>query len=187
MQEDKTKKLQNEILELKKENERNNSEIKKEHRLLDKYLKELSRQIGGLTNKFGSFAEAIALPSMEKVLKSKFEVRITFPNLRKRMNGSEIEYDLLGLTDESINLVYVVEIKSNLKYDDINHFEESLSCLKEFFPEYANRQIVGIMAAFDFKKDIIKKVNERGFYFAQINDDVFTLKTPSNFKPKYWN
>ena len=34
----------------------------------DRQIRELGKQIGGLGNKFGSFTEGLALPSMQKIL-----------------------------------------------------------------------------------------------------------------------
>jgi hypothetical protein len=47
-------------------------QLKETDRHLKENLRELSTQIGGLGNKFGRFAEGLAFPSMEKILRQRF-------------------------------------------------------------------------------------------------------------------
>jgi hypothetical protein len=60
------------ILELREGQQETARQLKETDRQLSKQIKELSKQIGGLGNKFGSFTEGMALPSMEKLLRQRF-------------------------------------------------------------------------------------------------------------------
>ncbi|MBF0352982.1 MAG: DUF3782 domain-containing protein, partial [SAR324 cluster bacterium] len=53
----------------------------------DRRLTELSKNIGGLNNKFGSFTEGMALPSMSKVLTNRFQMNVIAPNVKVRKGG----------------------------------------------------------------------------------------------------
>ena len=57
----------------------------------DRQLKELGKQIGGLGAKFGSFTEGLALPSMEKILRQRFGMKVVSPSVRASEDGKHIE------------------------------------------------------------------------------------------------
>jgi len=61
-----------------------------------KQIRENGKLIGGLDNKFGSFTEGMALPSMEKVLVEHFGMDTIMPRIRKYRNGVQLEIDVLG-------------------------------------------------------------------------------------------
>ena len=62
----------------------------------DRQLKELGKQIGGLGNKFGSFAEGISYRSIERILRETFGMNdFIAPGVTVRRDGMEEEYDVL--------------------------------------------------------------------------------------------
>ncbi|MCX7068733.1 MAG: DUF3782 domain-containing protein [Methylococcales bacterium] len=72
-------------------------EMSKSRKENDKGMKELRQQIGGIANKFGSFTEGLALPSMTKILTEKFGMTTINPSVRVRdKNGNEQEIDVLA-------------------------------------------------------------------------------------------
>ena len=52
-----------------------------------KQIKETSKQLGGLGNKFGRFTEGMAFPSMEKVLRERFQMDVFATRVKARKNG----------------------------------------------------------------------------------------------------
>lgn len=147
-------------------------------------IQELKKQIGGLSNKFGGFAEGMALPSMTKLLWEKFQMEVVSPRHRVRKNGEEIELDVLAYANTTVNAVYVVEVKSLL---DERAIKQMLSILKRFpyfFPEHHDKELYGILAIVDSKKDIPKQALDEGLYVASIHDDLFELTVPDDFTPK---
>ncbi len=87
----------------------------------DKQLKELGKQIGGLGEKFGSFTEGLALPSMTKILREKFKMEVISPSVRVSKNCIDAEIDVLAYSNSSINEAYVVGVKSHLREEAITH------------------------------------------------------------------
>ena len=49
--------------------------------------KQLSKQLGEISNKWGSFAEGMAYLSMERILFNHFKVDTILTNLKSRKNG----------------------------------------------------------------------------------------------------
>ncbi|MEM7585717.1 MAG: hypothetical protein AAF560_20170 [Acidobacteriota bacterium] len=58
--------------------------LRENGRATDRYLKELGKQLGGLGDKFGSFTEGMALPSMTRLLEKRFGLDNIAPRYRVR-------------------------------------------------------------------------------------------------------
>jgi len=52
------------------------------------------------------------------------------------------------------------------------------------FPEHADKKLFGIIAAVDMSEILKKRVLEAGFYVARIQDETFSLESPSGFQAK---
>ena len=164
-----------------KETDRQLKELGKQ---TDRQLKELGKQIGGLGSKFGSFTEGLALPSMEKILRQRFGMKIVSPSVRASEDGKHMEIDVLAYTNGELNTAYIVEVKSHAREDSITQLKSILQRFRTFFPEHKNKQLYGILAAVDMSPELRQKTLEEGFYVARIHDQVFELDTPENFQPQ---
>jgi len=164
-------------------------ETGKQMKQTDKKIKELGKQIGGIGEKFGYFTEGLALPSMKKILRNQFKMEVISPGvIVKNKNGQEREIDVLAYANADINTVIVVEIKSKLREEGILQIKNTLQEFFHFFPEHKGKKLLGIIAAIDVKPHrlIKQKILEEGLYYAEINNDIFRLKVPKNFKAKVW-
>jgi hypothetical protein len=150
----------------------------------DKAIKELSKQIGGIANKFGSFTEGLALPSMTKILSEQFGMTTINPSVRVRdKNGNEQEIDVLAYTNGDINTAIIVEVKSHLREEGIEQLLKQCRNFRVLFPELADKKLYGILAAVDASQQLQQKVLAQGLYFAKIHDEQFSLCVPKDFKP----
>jgi len=159
-------------------------QIKELGKQTDRQLKELGKQIGGLGSKFGSFTEGLALPSMEKILRQRFGMKIVSPSVRASEDGKHMEIDVLAYTNGELNTAYIVEVKSHAREDSITQLKSILQRFRDFFPEHKNKQLYGILAAVDMSPELRQKTLQEGFYVARIHDQVFELDTPENFQPQ---
>jgi hypothetical protein len=151
-----------------------------------KQIRELGKQIGGLGNKFGSFAEGMALPSMTKILRKQFKLEsVGARQTRSGPGGKEMEVDVLGYSNGKTNLVCVVEVKSHLREESLDQMRSILDRFFEFYPEHKGKRLFGILAYVDASDDVEKKAIDEGIYLARIHDDSFSLAVPKGFKPKY--
>lgn len=91
-------------------------QLKETDRQLRKQMKELGIQIGGLGNKFGSFTEGMAFPSMEKILRKRFGMEMISLRAKKIKGDKILEIDVLAYANSEKNEVYVVEVKSHLHH-----------------------------------------------------------------------
>ena len=166
------------------------AELRKSQQATDRQIQETARQIkqvnkhlGELGNKFGSFTEGMALPSMEKILYRRFNMDVVAPRAKARQNGETLEIDVMAYDNGSRNEVYLVEVKSHLTREGIEQMLKTIERFPKFFGAHRDRTIYGVIAAVDIPDNLRAEVLKRGLYLARIHDDTFELLTPRGFKP----
>ena len=159
-------------------------QMKETDRQMKEQIKETNRQIGGLANKFGSFTEGLALPSMQQILRDHFNMEVVSPSVRVKKGGEEIEVDVLSYANSSLNEAYVVEVKSHLREEGIEQLSNIIKKFRHFFPEHKDKKVFGILAAVEMSDLLREKVLNKGFYAAKISDEVFSLDVPAQFQAK---
>ncbi|MCI0389990.1 MAG: DUF3782 domain-containing protein [Acidobacteria bacterium] len=150
----------------------------------DRQIKQTDKQLGKLGNKFGSFAEGMALPSMEKILRGRFNMDVVTPRATSRLNGRTIEIDVMAYDNGSRNELYIVEVKSHLTREGIDQILKTIEEFPKFFGAHRDRTVFGIIAAVDIPQNLRAEVLKQGLYLARIHDGAFELLTPKNFKPR---
>lgn len=159
-------------------------ELRKEVAETTRAVRQLSKQMGELGNKFGSFAEGMALPSMQKLLYEQFEMNVVLPRAQARRNGQTLEIDVLAYDNGERNEAYIVEVKSHLKEEGIQQILKTIADFPKFFPTLAGRTVYGIVAAVDIPENMKNAVLKQGLYLARISGETFKLQVPRNFQPK---
>jgi hypothetical protein len=159
-------------------------QLRETDKQLSKQLKNLAEQIGGLGNKFGSFTEGWAFPSMVKLLKKQFKMESVTTNYQINHDGKIMELDVFAHSNGELNTACIVEVKSHLREDHIEQLLRQLTRLREFLPEHANKKLYGILAGVQIPEQVKQKVLQEGLYVAAIHDEHFTLQVPDNFQPK---
>ncbi|MCX8087135.1 MAG: hypothetical protein N3C63_09595 [Rhodocyclaceae bacterium] len=149
-------------------------------------IAEQGKQIGGIGDKFGYFAEGMALPTMERLLRRKFRMETVNPRCRVRRGGEEREYDVLAWANGKTNTAIVVEVKSRVKREAVGQLIEQLESLFDFLPELKGKARLGILAGIDWDVGVEEEAQEAGLYTARIRDEMFELTTPKGFKPRRW-
>ena len=159
-------------------------EAEHDRREMKKSNRELGKQIGGLANKFGSFTEGLALPSMQQILRSQFNMEVVSPSVRVKKGDEELEIDVLSYANGTLNEVYVVEVKSHLRDEGVDQLSDIVNRFRHFFPEHKDKKLYGIMAAVEMSNRLKERVLSKGFYAAKISDEVFSIDVPAQFHPK---
>ncbi len=181
-----TERLIRELRESGRETDRRMQETDRRMQETDRRLRELSRQIAGLGDKFGYFAEGLALPSLERILETRFGMETINPRVRVRRSGREQEYDVLAWANGEVNMAVIVEVKSRVKREAIAQLIEQLKALPQMIPELAGKARVGILAGIDWDPGVMQEAQAAGLYTATIHDEVFELTTPEGFTPRRW-
>ena len=154
---------------------------------VDKQMKQTQKQLGELGNKWGTFAEGMAIESIKKILHDKFNIPVITQNVQKRMNGESIEMDAFGYENSTVNTAVIVEIKSHLREDAVEQIERIMADFPKFFPDHANKKLFGIIACVHTSDNIKNILRKKGIYLAVLHDEVFELYDFKNFTPKDFN
>ncbi|PJF46316.1 MAG: DUF3782 domain-containing protein [Candidatus Thermofonsia Clade 3 bacterium] len=181
-----TDRLIRELRESGQETDRRMQETERYIRETSREVRELKKQIGGLGDKFGYFAEGMALPTMERLLRRRFGMTNVAPRHRVREDGREREYDVLAWANGKVNRVVVVEVKSRVKREAIGQLIEQVETLFDFVPELKGKARIGILSGIDWDVGVMEEAQAAALYTATIRDDLFTLTTPKQFKPRVW-
>jgi len=170
--------------ELRKSQQEADAELRKSQRETDRQIKQVGKQLGDLGNKFGSFTEGMAFPSMEKILRDHFKMDVVTLRAKSRQNGHSIEIDVMAYDNGSRNEVYLVEVKSHLTRESVDQMLKTIERFPKFFGAHRDRKIYGVIAAVDIPDNLRAEVLNKGLYLARIHDGTFELLTPRGFKPE---
>ncbi|GAB2556472.1 hypothetical protein [Spirosoma areae] len=150
----------------------------------DRITKENAKLIGGLGDKFGSFTEGMAFPSMEKTLRKQFGMETISTRVRTRKEGKTQEIDVLGYANGTVNTVVIVEVKSNLRERDIDQIKDMIDNFAYFHPEHQGKKMLCLVAYVEASKEAKAALTKMGVMLARINDDVVELANPEGFTPR---
>lgn len=178
---EKTRQLFHESFQRTEAEQRKTEEIQRQ---TSRQIDDLKKQLGGLGDKFGGFTEGMALPSMTKLLETRFGMDFIAPRARARRNGHHLELDVLAYSNSGRNEAYVVEIKSHLREEGIQQLLRILRDFPAFFPEHKDKKLYGILAVVDAPDELQQRVLDHGLYLARIHGDTFELQVPDGFEPR---
>lgn len=158
--------------------------LKEQSKETDRRIREVNKQIGDLGGKWGRFVENMVAPACETLfLKRGIPVHQVSQRVKKRLDGKTLEIDVL-VTNE--NHVLVVEVKSSLGVNDVKDLINDLTQFREFFSEYAQKQLYGAVAGIEIEEGADKYAYRQGlFVLAQAGEAVSILNN-SDFEPKNW-
>jgi len=156
-----------------------------DHAKTEAVLRHVTRQLGGLGNKFGSYTEGLPFESVERILRAKFRADTVARRVKSARGGFGQEYDVIGVRNGVSGEVYCVEIKSELNGEEL---EKSVRKFGEFFvllPQCRGMKLYGVICAVDVRGALAQRVMHEGLYLATAGDENFKLvKPPPDFKPR---
>jgi hypothetical protein len=152
----------------------------------DKQLKELGKQIGGLGNNFGTFAEGLAYGSIRKILRDVFGMETVSPAFEIKKGGKSEEYDVLAYSNGEKNQGVVVEVKSLLDQRAIAQMRRKMEDLFEWLPEHRNKEFIGMVVFVHADHAAREAVLAEGWHLVQVGDDLFKVQTPKGFQPRIY-
>lgn len=92
-------------------------------------------------------------------------------------------FDIITITDEFLFLTY---IKSRLNQKDAEAFTGDILEFKKFFPEYANKGIIGIIGSLHIDEKMLRQFEKQGFLTIAPGEQIMDLLNSPNFEPKQW-
>ena len=153
----------------------------------DHMLKETGRlinmnaeRIKALDTKFfsqaGHIIEGLMEPSAMRLFKEAgYDIDRCTKNYKRHIKatGRKAEYDVILLDD---TIAIVVEVKINCTKADVDHFIVQMGMFRELFPEAANKEVMGAIAAVNYDRESDIYAHDEGLFVIRVHDDdIFTL------------
>lgn len=148
--------------------------------------REMNRKWGDMANKLGTMIEDLVIPSLPRIVEQRFggPVLDLMPRRKRRLaDGRVKEFDCVALTAD---LVVLNSTKASLHSADIDRFVEDIAVFREFFPEYADRPLIGVLASLAVDDGVLGYAERQGFLVLAIGDQLMEVKNRPGFEPKRW-
>ena len=138
----------------------------------------MNKQWGDLANRLGTLVEDIVAPSLPRVARELFGCEVPdFFAVRvvRRRNGDTAEYDAMLVCGD---VLLVNETKSRLQASHVEPLLSKLSALPRFYPEYAGKRAVGILASLSPEASVIGRATAAGVLVMGMGDDAMAVLNP---------
>ncbi len=166
-------KLEKSVEELRKQSEADHK------RLID--LDEWARKKWGeMANRLGTLTEDIFAPGIPHLVqKLGYRIRERMLDVEYKKDGRSRQYDAMVVAeDENGNeVLFVAEVKSQATSEDFDQLKSLLEDLLQFKPEYANKRIIPILAAFRIPEDLVNLASKRGVLLVRMGGEYLKPST----------
>lgn len=151
--------------------------------------REMNRQWGALANKMGTMAEDLVAPSIPRILRTLFgcpddrveEMAVRVVRRSQTNPAITREFDVITACGDYF---LINETKSTLAPEDVSDFVEVLASVRQFFPEQAHRQIVGVIASLYVDESLVRFAERNGLIILSFGDEGMDLRNSDGFLPR---
>ena len=148
--------------------------------------RKMNRQWGELSNKLGTLVEDLVYPSLSRIIQETLgrEVLDLGPCRKRRLaDGRVKEFDAVAVMADLIGLN---STKATLRSEDVDRFVGDIAAFREFFPEYRELPVVGILATLAVDESVLNYAEKLGFLVLAVGDELMEVKNRPGFEPKRW-
>lgn len=147
-------------------------------------IKVVNESIGRLGNRLGDFVEEMVRPAAVRLFREQgIDVHEVHRGVEASRDGDDIEIDLLVVNTTD---VVAVECKSLLGIDDVNQHLLSLGKLKKLLPTYAEKRVMGAVAAMVLPDNVGRYAYKQGLFVISQSGDHLLIRNDVKFKPHVW-
>ncbi len=127
--------------------------------------REYRKEMGKIAKKLGKIVEDIVFPATRPVLEKYFKCEITTlaMNVRRRVGGIEGEFDIIAMS-EPCKSVYLIEVKSTPRPENIGELIDKVANFKKLFPEYQDYKLIPIFASLNIEDSLINALSNKNIY-----------------------
>ena len=146
----------------------------------------MNRQWGELANKLGTLVEDLVYPSLPRILRETLRQEILDLGARRKRrlaDGRVKEFDAVAVMTDLIGLNSTT---ATLNSADVDRFVDDIVVFREFFPEYRELPVVGILATLAVEESVLNYATKVGFLVLATGDEVMEVKNRPGFEPKRW-
>ena len=168
----------------RQETDRQMKETDRQMKETDRKLKEVTTAIGRLGNRLGEFVEEMVRPAVVRLFQQRgIAVHQVFRGAYAERDGDAMEIDLLVVN--SLDAV-LVEVKSELKADDVKDHVSRLERFKKLFPQYAGFRVMGAVAGMVVPEAAARFAYRQGLFVLVQSGEAMTIGNDDDFTPGVW-
>lgn len=151
----------------------------------DRTVQAVSTQIGRLGGRWGEFVEGLVAPACNTLFAQRgIPVHKTSRNIKAKLpGGRHMEIDVLVVNTDAVVLV---EVKSTLTVEDVREFITRLAEFKTFFPEYADKRIIGAVAGIVIEENVDRFAMKKGLFVMVQSGELVQIANDETFIPHTW-
>lgn len=154
-------------------------EVSKSHKEAAKRMKKLE---GLFTTRWGALIESLVEGDLVNLLQNRnIPVRHTHSHSHGRRNGEHFEFDILAVNGEQ---VVVVEVKTTLRPEDVNHFLGKLARFTVYEPEYHGKTIYGAVAYLKASESAPVHAERQGLFVIRATGSSASIVNDEQFQPR---
>lgn len=143
-----------------------------------------SREVAGLTTRWGQFVENLVEPAVVRLFQERgILVQETARRMRSQRPGAEMEIDIFAVDGD---VAVAIEIKSRLSRQDIDDFLARLDRFRQAFPHYCDYQIYGAVAGIEVDEGVDRYAYQRGLFVIKQTGDMVLIANDSTYQPTAW-
>lgn len=175
--------------EMQERQVRTDREVREHREAVDRAILEQRRQWGELSNRLGTMAEDLVAPSIPRILRTVIgcpedHIDSLAVRMRRRSTvdpGRKIEFDVVATCGEH---VLINETKSRLVANDIGEFLARLQTVRDYFPEFHGRKIIGALASLYVDESLVRAAEKQGLVVLGFGQDVMDVLNAPGFVPR---
>jgi len=168
-----------ELSESQKETDRQMKETDRQMKETDRRLKKLDQLF---TSQWGALIESLVEGDLVNLLQSRnIPVQRIHPRPYGRRNGEHFEFDILAVNGEQ---VVVVEVKTTLRPEDVNHFLRKLARFTVYEPEYSGKTVYGAVAYLKASEAATVHAERQGLFVIRATGDSASIVNDEQFQPR---
>ncbi len=152
----------------------------------DRQFKETDRRIKQLTtmltSNWGRLMEALISPSCLRLFKERgFDIHRTYTNIKIETPELEGEFDIVLANGDH---VVVIEVKTNCKVEDVDYFLSKMARIREYFPDFSRKTIIGGVATIAYHENSDKYAYRKGlFVIKNAGEGLVKIANRPGFEP----
>ena len=183
--------FKDEMSDFKEESRRNHENFREEMREFkdqsEKDRRAFNKQLGEIANKQGRMTEDLVAPGIGRILQkivggpcgSQDQEAIRVKR-RHCITQERREFDAVVACDQ---YVLINETKSSLNVKDVNDFVEIMGQIRNYFPDYSSKRIIGSLATLYADPSLIKYASSKGILVLAVGDELMDIQNEPGFIP----
>lgn len=166
------------------EADRRAAEAERRLQRLEKIAANTSREVAGLTSRWGQFVENLVEPAVIRLFRERgIDVQETYRRMLSRRPGAEMEIDIFAADGE---VAVAIEVKSRLAQRDVDEFLEKLGRFRQAFPHHADYRLYGAVAGIEIDAGVDRYAYQQGLFVIRQSGDSVVIANNAAFQPAAW-